>query len=160
MLEVRLTWTIKHRGWALCSVEYEHTSAEAFASYVTDGPEQLLRAVARIILQETHTKAEFEAEPTVYRWFFHRRANTVTIRLVEAAEWKAPGHEGSLLWQSEQPTTTLARTVLRAFDTAADDLGEAGYQTQWGRPFPRHELEGLRAALRRAVRPAPRPTAG
>ncbi|MEV6875242.1 hypothetical protein [Amycolatopsis sp. NPDC051128] len=156
---MRLTWTIKHHGWALCSVEDEQTSAEAFASYVTDGPEQLLRAVARIILHETHTKAEFEAEPTVYRWFFHRRADTVTVRLVEAAEWKTPEHEGSLLWQSEQPTITLARTVLRAFDTVADDLGEACYQTRWGRPFPRHELEGLRAAWCRAVQPSPGPTA-
>lgn len=159
MPDVRLTWTIKHHGWALCSVEDEHTSAKAFASYVTDGPEQLLRAVARIVLHETHTQAEFEAEPTVYRWFLHRRANTVTIRLLEAVDWKTPGHEGSLLWQSEQPTTTLAKAVLRAFDTVADDMGEAGYQTRWGRPFPRHELEGLRTAWRRAVQPPPRPTA-
>jgi hypothetical protein len=135
-----------------------HTSAEAFASYVTDGPEQLLRAVAGIVLHETRTQAEFEAEPAVYRWFLHRRENTVEIRLVEAADWKAPEHAGNLLWRSEQPTTTLARTVLRAFDTLVDDLGEAGYQAQWGRPFPRHELEALRTAWRRAVQPPLRPT--
>ena len=70
------------------------------------------------------------AEPTAYRWFLHRRADTVTIRLVEAAGWKTPEHEGSLLWRSEQPTTTLARTVLRAFDTVADDLGEAAPSEQ------------------------------
>ncbi|MFB9688856.1 hypothetical protein [Amycolatopsis plumensis] len=156
---MRLTWTIKHHGWALCSVEDEHTSAEAFASYVTDGPEQLLRAVASIMLHNTHTQAEFEAEPTVYRWFFHRRANTIAIRLIEAADRTTPEHEGSLLWQSEQPTTTLARTVLRAFDTVAHDLGDAGYQTLWGCPFPRHELEVLRTAWRGAVQPSPRPTA-
>lgn len=116
MPDVRLTWTIKHHGWALCSVKDEHTSAEAFASYVTDGPEQL----------------------------------TIAIRLVEAAGWRTPEHEGSLLWQSEQPTTALARTVLRAFDTVANDLGEAGYRTLWGCPFPRHELEVLRTAWRGA----------
>ncbi|WP_328649103.1 hypothetical protein OHS58_18020 [Amycolatopsis sp. NBC_00348] len=49
--------------------------------------------------------------------------------------------------------------MLRAFDTVADDLGEAGYQTRWGRPFPRHELEGLRTAWRRTVQPSPRPAA-
>ncbi|MEV6448105.1 hypothetical protein [Amycolatopsis sp. NPDC051716] len=147
---MRLTWTIQHHGWALCFVEDEHAGAEAFASYVTDGPEQLLKAVARVILHETHTKAEFEAEPTVYRWFFHRGTNTVTIRLLEAADRKTPEHEGKLLWQSEQPTTTLAKTVLRAFDTLSDDLGETVYQTRWGRPFPRHDLEGLRTAWRRA----------
>jgi hypothetical protein len=44
---------------------YRH--AEAFASYVTDGPEQLLTAVTNIARHETSTHAEFEAEPAVYR---------------------------------------------------------------------------------------------
>jgi len=158
MPNVRLTWTLRHHGWAFCSVTDGHTSAEAFASYVTDGPEQLLRAVARVVLHETRTQAEFEAEPTVYRWFFHRRDNTVAIHLVEAADWKTPEHAGSLLWRSDQPATTLARTVLRAFDNVVDDLGEIGYQTEWGRPFPRHELEALRTAWHRAAQSSPRST--
>ncbi|MGW7532428.1 hypothetical protein [Amycolatopsis sp. NPDC054798] len=145
---MRLTWTLKHHGWAFCSVTDQHTSAEAVASYVTDGPEQLLRAVARITLYETDTQAEFEAEPDVYRWFFRRDANTVAIRLVHAADSRTPQHDGTLIWHSEQPTATLAKAVLRAFDTLVADLSEAGYQTQWGRPFPRHELEALRAAWR------------
>lgn len=130
--DVRLVWTLGHHGWAFCSVTDDHTSAEAVASYVTDGPEQLLRAV----------------EPTVYRWFFHRDGTMVTIRLVEAADSKAPEQAGTPIWRSRQPTTTLARAVIRAFDTVAHDLGEVGYQTQWGRPFPRHELEVLRSASR------------
>ena len=87
-----------------------------------------------------------------------RRDNTVAIHLVEAADWKTPEHAGSLLWRSDQPTTTLARTVLRAFDNVVDDLGEIGYQTEWGRPFPRHELEALRTAWRRAAQSSPRST--
>lgn len=158
MPDVQLTWTLRHHGWASCSVTDGRTSAEAFASYVTDGPEQLLRAVARVILHETRTQAEFEAEPTVYRWFFHRHDNTVAIRLVEAADWTTPEHAGRLLWRGDQPTTTVARTVLRAFDTVVDDLGEVGYQTEWGRPFPRHELEALRTASRTAAQPSPRST--
>ncbi|MFD2473494.1 hypothetical protein [Amycolatopsis silviterrae] len=126
----------------------DHASAEAVASYVTDGPEQLLLAVARITLHETNAQAEFEAEPDVYRWSFHRHANTVAIRLVHAADSTTPQHAGRLIWHSEQPTATLAKAVLRAFDTVVYDLSEAGYQSQWGRPFPRHELEALRAAWR------------
>lgn len=106
MAGMRLIWTVRQHGWAICSVSDDHADAEAVASYVTDGPEQLLRAVAGVLLHETDTRAEFAAEPTVYRWFFHRDGATAT------------------------------------------DLGEAGYQTRWGRPFPRHELEALRAAWR------------
>ena len=148
MADMRLVWALRHHGWALCSVADDHADAEAIASYVTDGPEQLLGAVAGVVLHETNTQAEFEAEPTVYRWFFHRDSTTVAIRLVEAADSKTPENAGNLIWSSRQPTATLARTVIRAFDTVHADLGEAGYQTQWGRPFPRHELEALRAAWR------------
>jgi hypothetical protein len=135
----------------------DHASAQAVASYVTDGPEQLLQAVARVLLYETDTQAEFEAEPTVYRWFFHRHGTTVAIRLVEAADSNTPEQAGTLIWRSQQPTTMLARAVIRAFDTVAHDLGEVGYQTQWGRPFPRHELEALRSAWRTTTERPARP---
>lgn len=159
MRGVRVIWTLRHHGWAFCSVSDDHTSAEAVVSYVTDGPEQLLSAVSRIVLYETDTQAEFEAEPTVYRWFFQRHGDTVDIRLVEAADSRTPEHAGNLIWHSRQPITTLAWTVIRAFDAVAADLGEVDYQTQWGRPFPRHELEALRAAWRTTTQ-RPRPSAG
>ena len=148
MPNVRVIWTLRHHGWALCSVSDDHASAEAVVSYVTDGPEQLLRAVARVVLYETDTQAEFEAEPTVYRWFFHRHGYMVDVRLVEGANSRTPAHAGNLIWYSRQPTTTLARAVIRAFDIIAADLGEIEYENQWGRQFPRDELEALRAAFR------------
>lgn len=155
---MRLVWMLRPHGWAFCSVMDDHTGAEAVASYVTDGPEQLLRAVTGVVLYETETQAEFEAEPTVYRWFFRRDGDTVAIRLVQAADSKAPEQAGNLIWHSRQPATTLARSVIRAFDTVVDDLGEVDYQTQWGRPFPLHELEALRTAWRTNVHPARRPS--
>jgi hypothetical protein len=138
---MRLTWSVQEHGWAICSVADDHTEAEVTASYIGDAPEQLLRAVAGVARYDTTTQAEFEAEPTVYQWFFHREADTVTIRLVEV-----PGN--TVLWRSRQPVKTLARTVVRAFDTVAHTLGEPDYETRWRRPFPRHELEALRRALK------------
>lgn len=63
-----LTWTLHHHGWAVCRVADQETEVEAIASYVTNGPEQLLTAVANIVLGAETARAEFEAEPTVYRW--------------------------------------------------------------------------------------------
>jgi len=154
---MRLIWTVRNHGWAFCSVADDHADAEVIASYVTDGPEQLLSAVARVVLYETDTQAEFQAEPTVYRWFFHRDGATVAIRLVEAPDSSTPENTGTVIWSSRQPITTLARTIVRAFDAVATEHGDAGYQTLWGRPFPRHELEALRAAWRTTTQP---PTAG
>jgi hypothetical protein len=126
-----------------------YRQAEAIASYVTDGPEQLLTAVANIARHETSTRAEFEAEPTVYRWFFLREHTDVGIRLVEAADHSAPDDAGTLIWTGHHTVDTLARAVVRAFDTVLADLGEETYEAQWGRPFPHLELAALRRAWRK-----------
>jgi hypothetical protein len=85
---------------------------------------------------------------------------TVAIRLVEAPDSRTPENTGTVIWSSRQPITTLARTLVRAFDTVATEHGEAGYQTLWGRPFPRHELEALRAAWRTTTHPPTAETSG
>lgn len=78
MSAMRVVWTLRSHGWALCEVSDGSSSAEVVASYVTDGPEDLLRAVARLLLYEAETSAEFQAEPTVYRWFL-RGVGTMSI---------------------------------------------------------------------------------
>ncbi|MFI2352652.1 hypothetical protein ACH492_37840 [Streptomyces sp. NPDC019443] len=145
MAALSFTWTLQHHGWAFCRVTDGQAEAEAMASYVTGGPEQFLYAIARLALTEPETRAEFEAEP---RWFFRREGAEVEMRLVMADDFQAPDSSGSVLWSSRQPIDVLCRAAIRAFDQVAHDLGEDGYEAQWGRPFPRNELQGLRTAWR------------
>jgi hypothetical protein len=145
-----LTWTLVHHGWARCVVADERAEAEAIVSYVTDGPEQLLNAVARLVHGADETRAEFEAEPDVYRWIFQRAGGEVTIRLLRVPDHALPAEAGETIWDSRQPVDTLARVVVRAFDAVATAHGEAGYEAAWGRPFPRFELNALRSAWRTA----------
>ncbi|WP_409187001.1 hypothetical protein F9C11_29685 [Amycolatopsis sp. VS8301801F10] len=102
--------TATRHGWAFCSVTDEQTTAEAVTSYVTGGPEQLLEAITRITLFETDAQTEFEAEPDVYRWFFHRRLNAVAIRLVHAVDLTAPQHAGTLIWHSQRRRSPRRRS--------------------------------------------------
>ncbi|MFE5923721.1 hypothetical protein [Streptomyces sp. NPDC056468] len=151
MGSVKVTWTLSHHGWAFCKVADHQGEAEVFASYVTDAPEDFLRGIASLVLAETEARVEFQGEPTVYRWFFQRDASDVAIRLVRAGSSRDPDDSGTVVWSSRQPINTLCRAVIRAFDQVEHDLGAAGYQEQWGRPFPRSELEGLRTAWRNAL---------
>jgi hypothetical protein len=148
MARMSLTWTLEQHGWARCVVADERAHAEAVVSYVTGGPEELLSAVARLVLGANETRAEFEAEPTVYRWIFQRTGDDADIRLMQVAEHKLPDASGTLIWTSRQPIHNLARVVVRAFDAVLTTHGEDGYQAQWRRPFPRVELAALRAAWR------------
>jgi hypothetical protein len=149
-----LCWTLEGHGWAVCTVSDHTTQAVTVASYVTDGPEALLTAVARIVIGATEARAEFEAEPTAYRWIFHRDGEYVTIHLLEVPARRLPDGSGIEIWLSRQRLDVLARVVVRAFDAVETEHGEAGYQATWGRPFPRSELNVLRSA-RLATRSQP-----
>jgi hypothetical protein len=149
MPQMSLSWTLQDHGWAICVVSDRHAQTTALASYVTGGPEEFLTSVARIILGATDARAEFEAEPTAYRWIFHRRGTDVDIRLLEVPSRRLPDDAGTVVWTSRQTIDTLARSVLRAFDAVKAEHGENGYETTWGRPFPTNELNALRTAWRK-----------
>ncbi|MET8094382.1 hypothetical protein [Micromonospora sp. NPDC005220] len=146
--EMSLTWTLHNYGWVICRVADPRAEAEAVASYVTDAPEQLLTAVATIVLGAATARVEFQAEPTVYRWTFQRRGPDVEIRLLRVLTDRLPDEAGTLIWASSQPVDALARVVVRAFDAVAAQHGAVGYEKAWGRPFPERELTALRAAWR------------
>ncbi|MEV5271061.1 hypothetical protein ACIG5C_20490 [Streptomyces werraensis] len=148
MSSLTITWTPHYHGWALVKVVDDHGEAEAIASYVTDAPEQFLYAVARLVLGDENTQAELEGEPQVYRWFFHRDRAVVDVRLVLADDARVPDSSGAVLWSGRHTVMALARSVVRAFDRIDYEQGEESYETQWGRPFPRIELEALRTAMR------------
>lgn len=149
-----LTWTLHHHGWAVCLVADQQAEVEAIASYVTGGPEQLLTAVANVVNGATAARAEFEAEPVVYRWIFQRNGSDVEIRLLEVPSNRLPDRAGTVIWASSQSIDTLARVVVRAFDAVVTRYGEDGYEMTWGRPFPSSELKALRTAWRGAAAPA------
>jgi hypothetical protein len=152
MAGMSLTWILQDHGWAVCVVADAQARAEAIASCVTGGPEDFLTAVARLVLGADASRADLEAEPTVYRWIFQRHGTDADIRLLLVPDGKLPDGAGTIVWTSRQPVDTVARAVVRAFDAVATEHGENGYEAQWGRPFPRFELEALRRAWRGAQR--------
>ena len=148
MTSLAITWTLLSHGWASVKVADDHGQGEALASYVTDGPEQFLYAIARLVLGDVDTRAELEGEPQAYRWFFHRDGSAVDARLLLVDDGQAPDDSGKVLWSGRHTVTALARSAVRAFDRIEHEQGGESYETHWGRPFPWTELEALRAAMR------------
>ncbi|MGW1669557.1 hypothetical protein [Streptomyces sp. NPDC002324] len=148
MSSLAITWALGSRGWASVKVVDDHGEAEVIASYITGAPEEFLYAVARIVLGDEDTRVELEGEPQVYRWFFHRDGSAVDVRLVRADDAQAPDSSGVVLWSGRHTVMALARSAVRAFDRIDYEQGEDAYESQWGRPFPRTELEALRTAMR------------
>ncbi|SBU91666.1 hypothetical protein YW5DRAFT_03703 [Streptomyces sp. Ncost-T6T-1] len=142
--DMRINWTLAGSGWADCTLEDRQAKVELTASCITSAPEELLTAVARLVAGETEARAQFEAEPTAYRWFFYRGGNDIWIRVLELRDGSDHDNRGTEIWSSQLGVNQLARTVIRCFDEVAQTYGESGYRGKWGEHFPRTELEALR----------------
>ena len=144
-----LTWTLRRAGWARCSIADDRSQAEIWSiSYISAAPEDFLTAVARLSAGETETRVEFDSEPTIYRWIFHRRASDVHIRVLEMPPGYGRDDEGTEFWASGQTVDSVARAVIRCFDQVAAMHSEDDYLDRWRSPFPRAELEALRGIWR------------
>jgi hypothetical protein len=144
MPDLRLTWILSGRGWADCTVADHEAETVITASYITAAPEELLTAVVGLLVGESETRAQFEAEPTVFRWIFYREDESVWIRLLQLPDSSHHDRAGTEIWTSWQTVDTIARAVIRCFDDIARTHGESGYHGKWCHPFPRTELEALR----------------
>jgi len=145
---MRMTWVLDGRGWATCTVEDHQAKAEVSVSYISNAPEDLLTAVARLLTGQAETRAQFEAEPTAYRWIFYRQVDDVWICLLELPDGRAPDNKGTEIWSGRLGIDALGRAVIRCFDEVARTYGESGYRGTWGEHFPRIELEALRRLWR------------
>lgn len=142
--DMRMTWTLDGHGWADCTVENHQTKAELTASYITSAPEDLLTALARLITGEREASAQFEAEPTAYRWTFYREGDDSWVRVLELRQGSDHDNKGTEIWSAQLPIDALVRSVIRCFDEVARSYGESSYRSKWGEHFPRTELEALR----------------
>lgn len=104
--------------------------------------------MSRLLTGEAETRAQFEAEPTAFRWIFYREGTDVWIRLLELADCHKHDVSGTEIWSSQQHLDAVARAVIRCFDEAAKEHGVSGYRGKWGEYFPRIELESLRRIWR------------
>jgi len=150
----RIDWTLAGPGWADCVVTAGDATVELTASYIGHAPEELLTAVARITAAdadgdgETEARAQFEAEPTAYRWIFRRHGGTVRLRLLELRHGTEPDRAGTELWSGTLSVDALARATVRCFDEVARVYGASGYRGEWREHFPSSELEALRRTWR------------
>jgi hypothetical protein len=142
--DVRMTWTLEGRGWADCTIENHQAKAELTASYITNAPEDLLTALARLVAGQSEARAQFEAEPTAYRWILCRQVDDIRVRVLELRDGSDHDNRGTEIWSAQLSVDALVRAVIRCFDEVARSYGESSYHSKWGEHFPRTELEALR----------------
>lgn len=141
------TWSVhaQSHGWATCTLKDEQSEFSMVASYISPAPEDFLKAVARVLHGHPESCAGLDAEPTLYLVHFRRDGRQAHISVVEFPTGDT-SKAGTEVWSSTQSLTALGRATVRAFDTLFHEVGDAGYEKGWQRPFPHTELEALRTA--------------
>lgn len=143
-------WTLRDSGWADCVVGDEGGTVDLVASSLTAGPEYLLIALTDLARGARGARAEFEAQPTVYRWIFTARgeesSGEIDVRVVRLPSWEALEDTGATMWTTRTTVAELGEVVLAGFDAAHREYGPA-YAERWGRPLPLDRLARLRAVL-------------
>lgn len=140
---LRLQWTVTTGGWADCLVADQDAEVAVEASRISEAPEELLTAVARVLTSESEARADFPGEPGGFRWILRRAGEDVRIRILQLPGRGGGDLAGPEIWTSRQPLDVLVRTVIRCFDAVAETYGEGEYHRRWRRPFPRSQLEAL-----------------
>ncbi|MFJ7069791.1 hypothetical protein [Streptomyces sp. NPDC101115] len=113
---IRITWTLAGSGWADCTLEDHQEKVELTASYISNAPEEFLNAVARLVAGEAETRAQFEAEPTAYRWIFYREGEDTWIRVLELRDGSDHDNKGAEIWSSQLGVDQLG--LVRAISEA------------------------------------------
>lgn len=136
------------RGWADCTVSGHQEDTEVTASCITTAPEALLTAVTRLIVAEAECRAQFEAEPTAFRWIFYREGTNVWIRLLELVDGSAHDNTGTEVWAAQQNIDVVARAVIRCFDEVVRECSESAYRGKGVRTSLALSSKALRSAWR------------
>ncbi|MFE3758685.1 hypothetical protein ACFXO9_30655 [Nocardia tengchongensis] len=121
-MSMSIHWQLEDFGWANVRVSDENMEATAVASYVTGAPQYLLRAVTDIVRGVPEARAEFEAEPTVYRWLFRRQGNEIDIRLLEVANYDLPTRQESNAGAAVKPSGRSPPRCVSASATSCDTM--------------------------------------
>ncbi|GGW17571.1 hypothetical protein ACIQJ8_33385 [Streptomyces globisporus] len=75
--------------------------------------EEFLTALARLTVGEMESRAQFEAEPTAYRWIFYREDEYVWVRVLELRDGSDHDNNGAELWSSQYAIDELVRAAIR-----------------------------------------------
>jgi hypothetical protein len=136
-------------GWAEAGIGDADGNATLTASYTRDALGDLLDAVWRLLQGEAEVRCSWEEEPGEFRWIMRREADSVSLQVLEFADYVPPAedHAGVVVFETRQDVSTFARAIALGASRVLEQLGEAGYEQLWHAPFPTRTLELIRTRL-------------
>lgn len=121
------------------------------ASYLTDAPADLLRAVLAVLHGAPEASCDWALEPEELRWVLRREGDTLLIRVVLFPHW--PSGSSADAGQAQLVTACeplrLATQVRGALRRMLNRTGTEGYEREWRRPFPVELLGRLEVEIER-----------
>lgn len=139
------------RGWIDATLLDENDNSETItASYLSDGPYDLIIALALICEGINETMCLWNDEPRAYQWNFKRIDNILKIKIFQSEQtFKTPNIEkDNIVFSSQENLSRFVNRVLREFNLIKTEYTTEGYKNLWGYEFPLQALNRLNIAAK------------
>ena len=140
-------------GWITATLSSGDTGVEIKASYLSDAPTALLRAIIGLLMGSGKETFYWSREPGQYGWLLSKDNNFLEIEIYKFTralygEWEERKNSGVLIFKSTLPLKMFALQVNEQFDQLLTDYGIEGYNRLWDiYKFPKNEKEKLERLL-------------
>ena len=144
---MEFSYRVTGTGWSEAHIaDADRTLALEGVSYLSDALSELLDALVSLKRGAEEASASWWQEPGAYEWKFKRAGEEVDLEIREFNT--EPGNHGWfergwVVFRTRQPLDVLVAAIAGGASRLLDEVGEEGYLTEWGEPFPARQLQEL-----------------
>ena len=142
---VKITLDLTARGWLSVKLFNGLNEVEIYASYLSDGPRELISSARTILTGFPFATCRLQAEPGEHRLIFEQNGESVQLKVLEFASSFSTesNNQGKLIFEGTESAGSIARQIKRQFDRLLYNHGIDGYKSLWGHEFPKDQVTQL-----------------
>lgn len=136
-------------GWITATLIDDKTEIVLHASYLSDAPRDLLKAIVALIRGSNKETFFWLEEPGQYGWMLSKDKDILNIKIYDYSNWLYDKWEenlnrGKLIFSSSYPLIAFAKLINKEFTNLLKQHGLEGYKKEWSmHEFPLKEKEEL-----------------
>jgi len=135
------TFTKVHVGWVSAEIKSASDVQIVTASYLSDAIRDFADALASLVTTPTAT-CGWQQEPGEFEWHFNRSDDSLIVTICDSLR-----RNEQPLFQCSFHYRSFCRDVLDSLCDLRNTLGLAGFEKEWGYPFPTEASRKLENAV-------------
>lgn len=152
-ISIKLTGT----GWLKADIQDNDNEVEITASYLSDAPRDLIKAVNNLLKGSNKESLFWLEEPGMYGWLLEKKDEDVLIKIYDAHYWPNDKDDwlkiiekGKLILSLQTSLIDFANNIYVQYAKLLSEFGIEGYKRIWvNYDFPLEEKNELQKLLKK-----------